>query len=233
MTKHFVMLHASQRLTAVPYGLILSGVEYRVDVRAFVQARMSSQRLPGKVLAPFRGRPLIEYVLEGAAEAVGFGNVVLLTSTEGTDDPLANHAAALGVPVFRGDLENVLGRFQTCLAFYPCEWFVRLCADSPLLDPALISRAVEAARGELDLVTNVFPRSYPRGRSVEVVRAEAFAELQPSDLTQDEQEHVTLYFYKHPERFRIENLSSGQPELAETNLCVDTLDDLRRLEALE
>src|SRR5436190_24302869 len=99
-------------------------------VRAFVQARMSSSRFPGKVLAPLHGQPLIRHVLERLAAVLPEQCIVVATSREASDDPLAAYLATLGVPVYRGELENVVGRFQRCLEAFPCEWLVRISADS-------------------------------------------------------------------------------------------------------
>ena len=102
-------------------------------VKAFVQARMSSRRYPGKVLAPFRGEPVIRHVVQAATAVLPPHDVVVVTSTHVTDDPLVFYLRSLGVNVFRGPLENVLQRFVLCLREYPCEWVLRVNGDSPLL----------------------------------------------------------------------------------------------------
>lgn len=203
----------------------------RLETRIFIQARMSSNRLPGKVLAPFRGEPLILSVLRAASQtSVGKAGVVLLTSDDVSDDPLACYVGALGFAVFRGPLDDVLGRFRRASSSFPCNWLVRICADSPLMDSSLID-AVMARRGPaFDLVTNTFPRSFPKGLSVEVVRSDALAALPDAALTADDREHVTPYFYRNADRFRILNLRSAIDLSGEPGCAVDTLEDLRRLE---
>src|SRR5262245_9527355 len=115
-----------------------------MQVRIFVQARMSSARFPGKMLAAFRGRPLIASVIDGIAGGGLQEQIVLLTSTDVSDDPLADFVAGnCDVPVFRGDLVNVLARFQAGLKAYPCDWFVRISGDSPLMDGKLIRRMMD------------------------------------------------------------------------------------------
>ncbi len=203
-------------------------------VRVFIQARMSSARLPGKVLAPFHGQPLIRQVIDRVAEAVPRSQIVLVTSADPTDDPLACYVESLGVAVFRGPLANVLERFQRCAAAYPADWVIRISGDSPLMSSAVIRRVIAAAQtAEADVVTNVFPRTFPRGCSVEAINARSLAALDSTALTAEEQEHVTGVFYNHPDRYRIINVDSGRPELAAVDLTVDTLDDLRRLEAFD
>lgn len=203
-----------------------------VPVRIFVQARMSSRRFPGKVLAPLAGRPMIDHVLERCGLAFGADRVVLATSREASDDALAAHVRALGVRVFRGPLGDVFSRFQECLAAYPCEWLVRISADSPLIDSRLIVRVAELRSPQLDLVTNVQQRTFPPGQSVEVVRGDCFAAIDAAALSAEEREHVTLAFYRAPGKYRIRGVLSRDPALARQSLSVDTPEDLHAVEAL-
>jgi spore coat polysaccharide biosynthesis protein SpsF len=202
-------------------------------VRVFIQARMGSSRFPGKVLAPLAGRPVIAHVLAKAIQAVPLESVVVATSTAEADDPLACYLRGTGVKVFRGPLENVFLRFQQCLTEYPCDWFYRVCADSPFLDQALLQQAWHLCQErEVDLITNIFPRTFPAGQSVEFIKAHIFAAIEPQRLTPEEEEHLTLVYYNHPEEFRILNIESPCRTEVEQSLAVDTLEDLRRLERL-
>ena len=145
--------------------------------RVFIQARMSSSRFPGKVLAPFHGRPIIAHVISRIEVAVPLDQITVASSSDPSDDPLACYLRELGVAVFRGPLDNVFQRFQMCLEEYPCQWLFRLSADSPLLDGEMIERMLGYAdRDELDLVTNVFPRTFPRGRSLEMLNSTTFSQ---------------------------------------------------------
>lgn len=204
-----------------------------IDYRVMVQARMSSGRFPGKVLAPLGGQPLIAHVLSRVCEAVPRERVVLVTSEDGTDDPLATYVRSeLEVMVFRGSLDDVVGRFQTCLHAHPCEWFVRICGDSPAIDPGLLGWMLERVSDDLDLLTNVAERTFPPGESVEIVRARTFLAWMADDLTPEEREHVTLHFYRHSERYRIRSVVAADPSLPARRLVVDTLEDLRALERI-
>src|SRR5438067_6023040 len=124
--------------------------------RVLIQARMSSARFPGKMLAPFRGRPLIAQVLERFRELDLYSRIVVLTSVDATDDPLADFVAnRCAVPVFRGELDNVVARFQSALTKYPCEWFVRISGDSPLIDGSLVQAMMRLSDRDHDVVSNV------------------------------------------------------------------------------
>jgi spore coat polysaccharide biosynthesis protein SpsF len=204
-----------------------------MHVRAFIQARMSSTRFPGKVLTPFRGCPLIEHVIAAARQAVASGAVLVVTSDDPSDDVLAQAVLARGTAVFRGPLHNVLERFQQASRAFPSDWVLRLTADSPLLDVALL-RAVVAHADErvCDLVTTTFPRTFPKGRNAEAIRRSALLAIDAAGAQPEEREHVTRYFYNRADAFRIVNVASNRPQLAELSLAVDCPDDLDRLERL-
>lgn len=201
-------------------------------IGAVVQARMTSERLPGKVLREVAGRPLLGYLLERLARCPALDAVVVATSTDPTDAPVERFCRERGVACYRGSLSNVARRFRDALDAHGLDAFVRVSGDSPLLDPALVGRGVRLFRaGAFDLVTNVHPRSYPPGQSVEVVGREGFRRACVAMHEADEREHVTLHFYRHPGRFRIENFAAAR-DYGGLRLTVDTADDLARLEAI-
>jgi spore coat polysaccharide biosynthesis protein SpsF len=194
---------------------------------------MSSRRYPGKVLAPFRGEPLIRHVLRAAETVLPRHDVVVLTSTHITDDPLVSYLHSTGAQVFRGPLDNVLQRFLLCLQHHPSEWVLRINGDSPLLWPELIQIFVrQSAQFTGDLITTIFPRTFPRGQNAELVNAAALNSLAGEAVTPEDLEHVTPFFYRHPDRYRIMNVPSGDARLSEISLAVDTIEDLQRLECL-
>lgn len=201
-----------------------------MDFRVFIQARMSSRRFPGKVLAPMAGRPMIAWLLERMADSLGHDRVVLATSVDATDDPLALYADREGYLTHRGELLDVFGRFKTCAHAYPAEWVVRVSGDSPLLDPELVTMLLKRCDTSADVVTNVAERSFPRGQSVEVIRRTTLDAVPAGALDAFEREHVTPVFYRHPERYAIRNVVSGCSAWSEQSFVVDTLEDLRRLE---
>jgi spore coat polysaccharide biosynthesis protein SpsF len=202
------------------------------EIHVFIQARMSSRRFPGKVLAPFRGRPILWHVVDRVARAVPNLPRVLVTSSDASDDPLAAYAASIELPVFRGPLADVLERFRLAARDRGARWLLRICADSPLLDGGVLRAVVAAHDPAIDLVTTTAPRTFPKGSNAELISAEALAALPNAELTDDDREHVTRFFHRNPQRFRIENVESGDPALANLDLAVDTIGDLERLEAL-
>lgn len=204
-----------------------------MHVCAFIQARMSSNRFPGKMLAPFRGRPLVDHVVEAVRRGVPDSKVVLVTSRELSDDPLVAHAEKRGYEVFRGPLDDVLGRFRAALdARDPtAEWALRICGDSPILSASVIRRVVAAARPDLDLVTTIEERTFPHGQNAELISAAVLRALDDDkNLSAHHREHVTQGIHQNRAKYKVLNVTSGDPTLATRRHAVDTVDDLLRLE---
>jgi spore coat polysaccharide biosynthesis protein SpsF (cytidylyltransferase family) len=194
-----------------------------MTVGAVVQARMTSTRLPGKVLAPLAGRPALLWMLERLERADGLDALIVATSGDASDDAIADFCAARGTACARGPLQDVAARVLAAARGAGLDAFVRLSGDSPLLDQRLVGRGAELMRAsEADLVTNVRPRTFPPGQSVEVVRTEALAAA-PGDP-----EHVTGALYDRARIVRFE----ADPPRTEPPLTLDTPADHARLEAI-
>lgn len=194
---------------------------------------MSSSRFPGKVLAPFRGEPLIAHVIRAVSSVLGSDRVVVATSSEVSDDPLCAYLESLRCNYFRGSLQDVFDRFRQCLEAFPADWVLRICADSPLLQTMPLEHVIKRAEEvDCDIVTTTFPRTFPKGTNAELIRATTFVGVDRSELTDEDQEHVTRFFYRNPQRFRIVNVASSVPGLSGLNYAVDTVEDLHRLEDL-
>ncbi len=197
-----------------------------------VQARMSSSRLPGKVLRQSHGKAVLEYLLERLALCKSGAQVIIATSDDASDKPVEDFCVANKVPCFRGPLQDVAKRFLEAARKYKLEAFVRISADSPVMDPALVDNLIsEFEKGEYDLVTNTFPRSFPKGQSIEVVRTASFERAYPQMSEPGDFEHVTQLFYRKPEGWKIKNVPSGG-DYAAVNLCVDTMDDFELFDAM-
>jgi spore coat polysaccharide biosynthesis protein SpsF len=203
-----------------------------MKIGAIIQARMGSQRFPGKVLHPVAGKPLLQYLLERLDRCTSLDATVVATSTDPTDAPLESFCRTRGVECFRGDLQNVAQRFRQVLDAYRFEAFVRINGDSPLLDPRLIDRAVTRVREtQADLGSNVLHRTFPRGQSVEVLGAEPYRRGQERMHESGDFEHVTPVFYREAHRFRIHELRCEPPRGA-VHLAVDTPEQMKQFAAL-
>jgi spore coat polysaccharide biosynthesis protein SpsF (cytidylyltransferase family) len=202
-------------------------------VGAVIQARMGSERLPGKVLHRVAGKPLLQYLLERVRRCGCLDGVVVATSAEEADGPVAAFCREQGVPCQRGPLADVARRFRDVLDRHPWDGFVRLSGDNPLLDPGLIERAVGLFRqgSEVDLVTNVLVRTYPPGQSVEVVRSATFRRAYTLMREPDDFEHVTRFFYKNRDLFRVVDFTSGRDHRG-VHLAIDTPGHLNTFAAI-
>ncbi|MBP7461460.1 MAG: glycosyltransferase family protein [Candidatus Delongbacteria bacterium] len=198
------------------------------SILAVVQARLSSTRLPGKVLRPVEGRPLIGTMLERLNQSKRLTGILVATSHHPSDDPLADYLNAVGIKVFRGDLNNVFDRFhQISLTIQP-DLMVRMTADCPLIDPGLLDFCIDR---HLDLQPEITATNnetgFPRGVDVEVFSPCLLDKLSTLNLTPDELEHVTLAAYTRWRDFyiRIINPEPRYLNRSHFRLCVDQPED--------
>lgn len=198
----------------------------KMRIGAIIQARMSSQRLPNKVLLETAGKPMLQYLLERLEHCDCLDNIVVATSVDDSDTPIADYCRQNGIACYRGSLSNVASRFNEVLDVYHFDAFVRVTGDSPLLDQRLIEKGVSLfLGGDFDLVTNVLPRTYPIGQSVEVLRSVTYQSTYDRMREEEDLEHVTRFFHKHPEEFRIQNFALTE-NLNHIQLSVDTGQDM-------
>lgn len=199
------------------------------------QARMTSTRLPGKVLMEAAGQPLLAHQLERLARCRTLDALVLATTVNGTDDPVAALAGSFGVPVFRGDEQDVLGRFAGAAAMAGADVVVRVTADCPLIDPALVDRVVTAfleAAPPLEYLSLDVTR-FPRGLDTEVFTRAALDEAAATAAEPAEREHVTAHIYRRPERFRVGiPLAPEDGTVLDQRWCVDEPADLELVRRL-
>lgn len=201
----------------------------RNRVHAFLQARMSSQRLPGKVLTPVAGKPLFLHVFESVSQVVDTTMITVITSSDPSDDPLCEELSLRKISFFRGDLDNVLSRFSAASDRTNSDWIMRISCDSPLLSPEVLRMVLDAVDDEFELITNVFPRTFPKGQSVEILRRSLLSKLRAMPVLASHREHVTLYVYENPTLFRIKNVVNPLGDRSDQCDAVDTADDLAKM----
>lgn len=205
-------------------------------VVAVIQARMGSTRLPGKILLPLGSSCSLDHMINRLRRVKDIDRIVVATSTRRADDQVAARAGTRGVDVVRGSESDVLSRFVKALKTEPEAIVLRLTADCPLVDPAIVTRAIRAfcAPGtRADYLSNALRRSYPRGYDVEVFRAATLLEAGDRARLALEREHVTPYIYRRPKRFRIAHLMRPDPlATSEWRLTLDTPEDYALLRVL-
>lgn len=176
----------------------------RASTLAILQARMSSRRLPGKVLRPILGRPMLALQLERVRRCRELDRLIVATSTDPSDEPIAALCAGEGIGCFRGSLEDVLDRYhQAALPLRP-DHVVRLTADCPLADPALIDQVIQFhIEGGHDFTSNAIVRTFPAGLDVGIFRLAVLTDAWREAKRPDEREHVTLFMRRNAARYRI------------------------------
>ena len=199
---------------------------------AFIQARMSSSRLPGKVLERIGSVPMIVFMLRRVARCSRLHQVVVATSTDSSDDPLSREVVKHGFACYRGDLFDVLGRFNSAAEEFAADVIVRLTGDCPLVDCDLIDRAVSILTSDnFQYVSNVDPATYPNGLDVEVFTRDALSRAHREARLPRDREHVTPYIRRHNAQFAQTNFSSVV-DLSSMRWTVDHADDLLFVRAL-
>lgn len=190
-----------------------------------VQARMTSTRLPGKVLLPLAGEPMLTRLIERLRRVRRADGIVVATTTNATDDPIAALCSQLGVPCHRGSEHDVLSRYADAARVHGADVVVRITSDCPLIDPALIDQTIAAFdEGGSDYVSNMLPPTWPYGMAVEVFSAAALAQAHAEATQAAEREHVTPFLYWHQERYRLRNVASPV-DLSHHRWTVDTPED--------
>lgn len=192
---------------------------------AILQARSNSTRLPGKVLKPLLGVPMVLRQIERLQLSKEISTIVLATSEESTDDDLASVVEAAGIPVVRGPLDDVLQRFVIAAELFPAKVLIRLTADCPLADAPVIDSVVQLHKQQNnDYTSNTHPRSFARGLDVEVFNSEVLTTVNSLALNSREREHVTMGIYQRPLMFSMGNFEQ-QPSTAEHRWTVDLPED--------
>ena len=194
-----------------------------------VLARLGSKRLPGKALLPLGGQPLLSLTIARLRNCTLVDRIILATTTASEDDALESFAHKEGIEVFRGSGRDVAGRCLTCILQNRLEWFVRICGDSPFIDPKVVDQVCDLYLQERpDIATNVHPRTYPVGCSVEAVETAALRRLCATTKDLRYREHVTSFFYDHEDMFSIENLAAPDHRFIGESIAVDTKADYER-----
>jgi len=197
-----------------------------MKISAIVQARTTSERLPGKMLKDVNGKPMIEYVLSRIKQSQLIDNIIVATSSETSDDGISDFCKKYKVPCFRGDLINVASRFKSLIEDGGIDHFIRISGDSPFIDARLIDQGIEQYQDKkYEIVTNIQKRTFPRGQSFEIFKSDTFLKAYENFSSEEEFEHVTKYFYKNSEDFKIFNLESPNKNYAQINLSIDTPED--------
>jgi spore coat polysaccharide biosynthesis protein SpsF (cytidylyltransferase family) len=204
-----------------------------MNLGAIIVCRFDSKRLPGKVLKKINGKPLLWYVISKCSKIARLSeNIIVATSDREIDDPIVKFCLEEKIKVFRGSIDNVANRVLTCAIDNNFDYFFRINADSPFIEPPLLNFACDIAITEgCQVVTNLYPRSFPYGVSVELFSLDTFEMGYKLMSSRDDLEHVTLYFYQNMHLFNYYNIFNNEKNLSEIRLTIDSLDDFQKFKS--
>jgi spore coat polysaccharide biosynthesis protein SpsF (cytidylyltransferase family) len=199
---------------------------------AVIQARCGSTRFPRKVLAPLQGRPMLAHIIERVSRATLVDRVVVATTDGTIDNEVATLACASGAGVTRGPEDDVLTRYVMAAREHDADVIVRITADCPLTDPAVVDSVISArSRDDADYASNVEPPTFPEGYDCEVFTDACLQRLDAEANADYLREHVTALTRERPDLFRIVRVACDR-DLSWIRLTVDVPADLARVEAL-
>ena len=200
---------------------------------AIIQARLSSSRLPGKVLKKVLGKPIILYQLERVLKSKLINKVIIATSVEKSDDDLCKLCLKNNIDFYRGSLNDVLSRFyNTYKQFGPSENIIRLTGDCPLIDPKIIDKVIlKHLNSNFDYTSNTILPSWPDGFDVEVINSKILEVIYKNAKTPYDREHVTSYIYKNKQTFKLQNISNSK-DWSKIRLTLDFKEDFELIKTI-
>ena len=199
-----------------------------LNLIVIIQARSNSKRFNNKVLYEIYNRPIIWHVVSKIKKSKNVKKIIIATSKNKSDDKLVKYLEKIKINYYRGSLTNVAKRLCDAAEKNKAKFFMRISADSPLIDPVIIDKAIKIFNNQkkkYDIIANVFPRSYPKGQSVEIIKTAKLKHCLRK-FNKEQKEHVTKYFYKNHKNFMIKNFMSVTNK-AKIKLAIDTKNDLK------
>lgn len=196
-----------------------------MQVLAIIQARMTSSRLPGKVLKPIIGQSMLALQIERTKCSQLIDELIVATSTEDSDQPIQDWCIKNNIKCFRGDLNNVLERYFQAAKKYPSEHILRMTADCPLIDSSIIDEVIKLHLKEKnDYTSNCIEPTFPDGLDVEIMTQQTLKDARELSTKLSEKEHVTLYIRNNPEIYKIGSFKNAV-NLQERRWTVDYIED--------
>jgi len=195
-------------------------------IGAIIQTRMTSTRLPGKVLENIAGKAMVWHVINRLSFSKKIDDIILAIPTTKESNVLEDFARDHNLKCFRGSEEDVLLRFYGAAKEFGCDVIVRVTSDCPLIDPEIVDLIIEKYQ-KVDYASNTLERSFPRGLDAEVFSFSVLEKAHKEAKEYYQREHVTPYIYEHPEIFKLYSVKAeGKLKRPDLRLTVDTKEDL-------
>jgi spore coat polysaccharide biosynthesis protein SpsF (cytidylyltransferase family) len=205
-----------------------------MKIVASIEVRMTSSRLPGKVLMPILNKPVLELLLQRVKKAKYISDIIIATTSNKEDDPIEKLCTQLGIKVFRGSEPDVLGRVHDAHSYVNSDIVVELTGDNPLIDPALIDLCVlKFLYSNADYVSTVVEPFFPYGQAIQVFSFRILKDLNENALTKFDREHVTPSIYNNPKDYKIISITGNSKQFApDQRHTLDTQEDFDRIKYL-
>ena len=196
-------------------------------MNCIIQVRMSSKRLPGKTLKKINKLPVLKILLNNLKKSKRIKKIVVATSKNSEDKKIIKYCKINKINFYIGPLHNVFNRLLACAKYYKFKYFIRINGDSPFIDFKLIDKLIfiKSKKKNYDIYTNVFPKSFPKGQSIEIIKTSSMEGLNYK-LNKSQKEHVTKYFYENSKKFKIYNFNN-LANYSGFNLSIDCKSDLK------
>ncbi len=200
---------------------------------AIVLSRYNSSRLPGKALMTIHGKEVLQIIIERLSMVIPLKHIVIATSSEASDEPIAEFAKARGYNCFRGSLDNVALRFYEAAMHYDFEYAARINGDNVFVDTHVLESMIKQISHSYDFITNVHNRTYPKGMSIEIVKLSSYRNAL-SEISTDKKyfEHVTSYWYEHLPENVFFQYNTELPEAAGLQFALDTPEDFENISSI-
>ncbi len=196
---------------------------------SIIQARSSSKRLKNKVMKKIKNKMIIEHVYDCVNNSKLFDDIIIATSKNSTDDKIIKWCKKKKINFFRGNLDNVSKRFYDICKDNKFDYFLRVCADSPLLDMRLVKSNLKYTK-KYQIVTNCLKKTYPKGQSIEIISKKCFLE-NFKYFKKKHLEHVTNFFYENSSNFKIKNFFLKK-DMSHIRLSIDTISDFKKIKKI-
>tara|TARA_B100000401_G_scaffold96724_1_gene62130 strand:+ start:196 stop:891 length:696 start_codon:yes stop_codon:yes gene_type:complete len=203
---------------------------YLKKLGCIIFARSNSKRLKKKIFKEIESLPLILVVYLRTKKVFPKKKIVIATSKNKSDDQLVKICKKNKINYFRGNLNNVYDRSVQCCKKFKFDSFMRVCSDRPFFYYELALKMKKTfEKGNFDIVTNVFPKSYPRGLTCEFIKLRVLNDVKKTSLKKTDKEHILNYFYKNAKNYKIKNFNSNlNKKFKKLNLSIDNLSDYNR-----
>ena len=206
----------------------------KMKVICMIQARMGSSRLPGKVLAKIKGKPILEHIVDFLRHSKYTNKIVIATTDHKEDDSIEDLAKKMEIPCYRGSFDDPLGRFYNCAKIFKPDIIVRITGDNPLIDPEIVDKVIQICiENKSEYASNMINQTYPLGYLVEAITFSLLENLHKNKKDPLNREHIVWDIRENPQNYKISEIFAPKHmRRPEWRLSVDYIEDLELIKKI-